>query len=230
MWSLSVEEQFYLLWPLTILVLAGRRHRLALVCGSLAIVSIVYRLSLAGTSILAVYYGSICVSCALLAGCLVACLERRMSRPWTGWMVGAPLAGVVGVYVVATVWGPWPVGWTGAIALPLVGAVTAVGLPHAARMSWLGWRPLGAMGHGIDSARQYTFVNPHGKHIAVEIDARFGVPIRRWLDIAVDANTPYSAIGPGALMSVHLHATSQGHAGSFTHGIRLSRNPRAIVG
>ena len=142
MWSLSVEEQFYLLWPLTILVLAGRRHRLALVCGGLAIVSIVYRLSLAGTSILAVYYGSICVSCALLAGCLVACLERRMSRPWTGWMVGAPLAGVVGVYVVATVWGPWPVGWTGAVALPVVGAVTAVGLPHAARLSWLGWRPL----------------------------------------------------------------------------------------
>ncbi len=50
--------------------------------------------------------------------------------------------------------------------------------------SRLGWRPLGAMGRGMDSARQYTFVGPHGKHIALEINARFGVPLRRWLDVA----------------------------------------------
>jgi glucose-6-phosphate dehydrogenase assembly protein OpcA len=92
--------------------------------------------------------------------------------------------------------------------------------------SRLGWRPLGAGGRGVDSARQYTFVDAHGQHVALEINARFGVPLRRWLDIGVESGVSQShdgaptlparpAVGPGALMSVHLHATAQGQAGSF---------------
>jgi glucose-6-phosphate dehydrogenase assembly protein OpcA len=86
--------------------------------------------------------------------------------------------------------------------------------------SRLGWRPLGSGARGVDSARQYTFVNTHGQHVALEINARFGVPLRRWLDVALDGGAPAGAqgrpaVGPGALMSVHLHATAQGQAGSF---------------
>jgi glucose-6-phosphate dehydrogenase assembly protein OpcA len=80
--------------------------------------------------------------------------------------------------------------------------------------SRLGWRPLGAGGRGVDSARQYTFVGGHGQHIALEINARFGTPLRRWLDIAVESGA-YQAVGPGALMSVHLHASANGQGGSF---------------
>jgi glucose-6-phosphate dehydrogenase assembly protein OpcA len=85
--------------------------------------------------------------------------------------------------------------------------------------SRLGWRPLGAGGRGVNSARQYTFVNTHGQHVALEINARFGVPLRRWLDLALDgAVAPASApaVGPGAVMSVYLHANAQGQMGSFT--------------
>jgi glucose-6-phosphate dehydrogenase assembly protein OpcA len=94
--------------------------------------------------------------------------------------------------------------------------------------SRLGWRPFGALGRGMDAARQYTFVGSLGKHIALEITARFGVPLRRWLDVAVDGGAassndghqagpgqPNPAVGPGALMSVHLHASAQGQPGSF---------------
>jgi glucose-6-phosphate dehydrogenase assembly protein OpcA len=86
--------------------------------------------------------------------------------------------------------------------------------------SRLGWRPLGSGGRGVDSARQYTFVNTHGQHVALEINARFGVPLLRWLDVGLDGVAPDGAlahpvVGPGALMSVYLHANAQGQAGSF---------------
>lgn len=92
--------------------------------------------------------------------------------------------------------------------------------------SRLGWRPLGAGGRGVDSARQYTFVGGHGRHIALEINARFGVPLRRWLDVGLESGATQShdgasaaqtrtVVGPGALMSVHLHASAQGQTGSF---------------
>jgi glucose-6-phosphate dehydrogenase assembly protein OpcA len=95
--------------------------------------------------------------------------------------------------------------------------------------SRLGWQPLGAQGHGVDAARQYIFVGANGRHIAMEINARFGVPLRRWLDIASSgivassshdgrqfaSGQAWPAVGPGALMSVHLHATAQGQPGAF---------------
>jgi peptidoglycan/LPS O-acetylase OafA/YrhL len=54
-WSLSIEEQFYIVWPL--IVFALDRRRLMMVCGSLVALALVWRLALlgAGASPVSVY-------------------------------------------------------------------------------------------------------------------------------------------------------------------------------
>ncbi|HSV41737.1 MAG TPA: acyltransferase, partial [Nocardioidaceae bacterium] len=74
-WSLAIEEQFYLLWPLVLILAAryGRRGLLVLVaCGSLA--SIVWRVVLydLGEPLGRLYYGSDTRVDGLLVGCWLA--------------------------------------------------------------------------------------------------------------------------------------------------------------
>jgi peptidoglycan/LPS O-acetylase OafA/YrhL len=143
MWSLSVEEQFYLLWPVLVLVLLGaRRHRIAVVAAALGVVSVFWRLEMAGVSLLAVYYGSICVSCALFMGCLVGCVSHRWSFPAVGRACAWLLLPAVVVFTLASLKTAWPVALTGAIGLPLVAALTALALPAAGSRPWLAWKPL----------------------------------------------------------------------------------------
>jgi len=48
LWSLAAEEQFYLLWPLAVMMVASRR-RLAFVCGWLSLAGLLLRLGLIAT-------------------------------------------------------------------------------------------------------------------------------------------------------------------------------------
>lgn len=72
-WSLSVEEQFYLLWPLLLCVLLRggvRREKIILLVGSLAAAAVGWRflLWLQGAHYLRLYYGSDTRADALLIG------------------------------------------------------------------------------------------------------------------------------------------------------------------
>ncbi len=97
LWSLAVEEQFYLVWPLLLLALLlirAPRLRLALV-GLLAVASAVLMgvLYQPGADPTRVYYGSDTHSFGLFAGAALALLLRRThgeqgefprARPWLG--------------------------------------------------------------------------------------------------------------------------------------------------
>jgi peptidoglycan/LPS O-acetylase OafA/YrhL len=108
-WSLAVEEQFYLLWPLLFVLLMRRRisrDRLALALGVLAVAEMVYRGWLAGlgTSQNRIYYATDTHSDGLLIGCALAFwLARRNAGPDSpgrartalGWLAGIVLSALL---------------------------------------------------------------------------------------------------------------------------------------
>jgi peptidoglycan/LPS O-acetylase OafA/YrhL len=109
-WSLAIEEQFYLLWPLAVgLLLARRLARplmlLLALAGTGAVVSalvcvVLYRPEQVGR----VYYGTDTRAAALLVGCGLAALlaaRPRRARPPGRWLSAAAL---VSMGVLATAW------------------------------------------------------------------------------------------------------------------------------
>jgi peptidoglycan/LPS O-acetylase OafA/YrhL len=89
-WSLSIEEQFYLLWPVTLIASTRWRNGPAVVAASGILISAVLKVVLfiqAGT--FRVQYGSDTQAGALLAGALLAILAHRGLRPLPArtWMI-----------------------------------------------------------------------------------------------------------------------------------------------
>jgi peptidoglycan/LPS O-acetylase OafA/YrhL len=106
LWSLSVEEQFYLFWPLAFaagIKLFGRnRLLLGVLAGALASVALAWLLFDPGSDASRVYYGTDTHAVGLLGGVALALvwspIELRRRR--TGPLVG-PILDVVGVLALA---------------------------------------------------------------------------------------------------------------------------------
>jgi len=162
LWSLAVEEQFYVIWPLlllAILLIRNSRMRLVLV-GLLALASILWMGSLyqPGADPTRVYYGSDTHSFGLFTGAALALLLRRPAglrdelprlRPWLG---GAALLGI-GVAAVVLPEGA-TVTYRGGLAV--VSLLTAVAIWAAVRGGGFGrtldaapLRYLGERSYGI---------------------------------------------------------------------------------
>jgi peptidoglycan/LPS O-acetylase OafA/YrhL len=100
LWSLSVEEQFYLLWPL-VLVLAGRRA-LPIAVGAIVLAPLARAAGLLWFGDRVVHEAGPMVMDALAAGCALAlyrvelhqwALYRYLLRaPWVGWLLPLGLA------------------------------------------------------------------------------------------------------------------------------------------
>lgn len=90
-WSLGVEEQFYLVWPLLLLAIfmmtRGKRQIIAGICACLALGSFVWSLDLMNANPKAVFYLAHARSWELGAGALVAIAPRRWFRCHPGALV-----------------------------------------------------------------------------------------------------------------------------------------------
>ncbi|HEV7798771.1 MAG TPA: acyltransferase, partial [Pyrinomonadaceae bacterium] len=108
-WSLSIEEQFYLVWPLLFfacLALKLRRRFIAIGLAVVIVGIVAHRYSLlsAGASLTRLYYGTDTRADALLIGCLIALLPASVVGPNTKkWLsVAGILCGAVFVFMLAT--------------------------------------------------------------------------------------------------------------------------------
>ena len=128
LWSLAVEEQFYLVWPVTLAVLSrvtrGHRGRLALITGGLAIASSVWAIILftPGVDPSRVYYGTDTRAAGVLLGAVLAIVVP----PWE--MHARVKAG-----------GRWIIIGIGALGLGRV-AAGFFSFPFAVTATWIGNR------------------------------------------------------------------------------------------
>lgn len=119
-WSLAIEEQFYMLWPLLLLPLARKGRRVvmlaALTGGAL---SLLMRVNLMqnGATPERVYYGTDTVAVALLAG--AALVAWRGARPSGRRSMRAMLAGVAFL--------AWPTTWAADTAAYFAAPLVTVG-------------------------------------------------------------------------------------------------------
>ncbi len=173
LWSLAVEEQFYLVWPALLLLLArivperhprdAMRPRLALVTLAFAVASAVdLRLQYhAGFDTSRAYFGTDTRASELLAGAVLAMLwpsRKLRTRVTRGARLTLDVVGVAGIalvaYVASTVDEYSAFVYRGGIALVTVGTMLAiVGLAHpgadlgrvvgAAPLRWIGVRSYG---------------------------------------------------------------------------------------
>lgn len=112
-WSLAIEEQFYLLWPLLVWLLSLRGLRV--LCVGAIVGAIGLRIWLVGQGLERTHFLTPCRLDTLAAGALLAVTPKPAA--WFGW-VAAPL-GVVGLVWTASACG---------MSLPIAPAMQQVGL------------------------------------------------------------------------------------------------------
>jgi peptidoglycan/LPS O-acetylase OafA/YrhL len=171
LWSLAVEEQFYLVWPWLLLAgvccLRSRRASavrwlalptLALAAGSAVLMLMLYH---PGYDPTRVYEGSDTRACGLLVGAALAMVwpSRREAGPARWARIGLDGAGIAGLAVVGLM--IWRVGQYSSftyqgglvvLSVATAGVLAAAACPGSLVGAALGWRPLrwiGVRSYGI---------------------------------------------------------------------------------
>ena len=137
MWSLGVEEQFYLIWPGLFLLLAvivrlsRRRNVLHVLAASLLVVigaSLAWSVIQTSSNATWAYFSPLTRAWELALGALIAVIGPAVSRVPTRWVYQvAALLGLAGIVVSALILTssmPYP-GW--AVAIPVVGTALLIG-------------------------------------------------------------------------------------------------------
>jgi len=161
-WSLSAEEQFYLVWPLLILLTflftakrtALRPRVLAAVLGLVFVGCLAYSVIATPLDPTFVYFATPAHGWEFAAGGLLALGADRLERSrWQDFVVVRSLASTVGLVLIVVSFFIFDAdtvfpGWVALI--PVVGTVAVIaagtGLARWAPTSWLSWRPVQFVG------------------------------------------------------------------------------------
>lgn len=215
-WSLAVEEQFYLAWPLLVFLLP--RRRLALVCVALVVGAFLLRLGIHRTTFnaTAAYVLTPARMDALALGALVAIGAREPGwwprlRRFAPWALGASALAVAAVWVrqgglfggdpVVQVWafGPLASGFAALLVLALGGA-GGFRLPRALSHPVL--RGAGKYSYGLYVLHYPIFLALEGAGFtSLALATRLG---SRIAGIAAFAAVAGAATFAAALLSWHL--------------------------
>lgn len=130
LWSLGIEEQFYLFWPLILMLAARLRLSLLTAASVIGLASFVLNVTLIGSSPVATFYLPFTRAWELLAGATLACGWGQISqtsrasnlRASVGLVLIAAAAGVLDTHRAFPGW--WAV-------LPVVGAALLLSAPAA---------------------------------------------------------------------------------------------------
>ena len=193
-WSLAVEEQFYIIWPLLLVVLGAvvlrrvpsSRHRLAtaLALAALAIPSLLWSLSYSGLNPDGAFFVTTTRiwELGIGAGVAVGAAHWRRIPPLGAALLG--WCGLLAIVVSATLFSedlPWPGGLALVPVLGTAAIIISASRPETARGAarLLSWRPLLWIG-----ALSYSWYLWHWP-ILVFAETQFGELRFRWALVAV---------------------------------------------
>jgi peptidoglycan/LPS O-acetylase OafA/YrhL len=130
LWSLGIEEQFYLAWPLILMLAARRKWPIIAVAATLGIASFILNVALIGSKPVAAFYLPFTRAFELLLGAVLACSWDRVNqsarasdiRAWAGMAMIAAAAILLDNHSVFPGW--WAI-------LPVAGTALLVSAPQA---------------------------------------------------------------------------------------------------
>src|SRR6202171_1672665 len=130
LWSLGIEEQFYLFWPLILMLVARMRLSILVAASVIGVASFVLNVALIGPNPVATFYLPFTRAWELLAGAVLACSWNQVRQ------AGAPsnLRASLGILLIAIAAGvldtksAFPGWWA---ILPVAGAALLLSAPAA---------------------------------------------------------------------------------------------------
>jgi peptidoglycan/LPS O-acetylase OafA/YrhL len=130
LWSLGIEEQFYLFWPLILMLAARLRLSLLATASAIALASFVLNVALIGANPVATFYLPFTRAWELLAGAALACSWSRVSQTVaaSNWRAGAGLVLIAVAAAVLSTKSAFPGWWA---ILPVAGAALLLSAPAA---------------------------------------------------------------------------------------------------
>lgn len=130
LWSLGIEEQFYLFWPLLLMLAARLRLSIVAMAATLGLASFLLNVALIGSNPVATFYLPFTRAFELLAGAVLACGWIKVEQSdaasnWRAWIGMALVATSVAVLDSQRAFPGW---WA---ALPVAGSVLLLSAPSA---------------------------------------------------------------------------------------------------
>ena len=130
LWSLGIEEQFYLVWPLLLMLATRLRIRVMAMAAVLGLASFLLNVALIRSDPVATFYLPFTRAFELLAGAALACGRVKLDQSgaasnWRGWIGMALIAVSVAILDSHRAFPGW---WA---ALPVAGSVLLLSAPAA---------------------------------------------------------------------------------------------------